>query len=191
MSVTEQSLEEFEQFLDRVIGESRLEIAGDKFGKAFRKECQKNKELLKKYLDQVSPQWNAWKTRKGAYLISLFLQEHPEIFSYWYDLIFPFSCDRMDIDIIKGRSNVDCSGSIIYQCTDQERAILRKICKKYEITISEREAFRMILTNTIKSFDPIISQVIENSYRLYINKIDFYEEPGFLFILVDFVGRIG
>jgi hypothetical protein len=191
MLVTEVNLEKFKHFLDRVIGESRLEIAGDKIGIAFRKESKRNEELLKKFFDQVMPQWKAWKERKGAYLISLFLQEHPTVFIDWFSIIFPFCGECMDVDVTKGRSNVDCSGHIIYQCTDKERKILKDICQNYQLEMPEREVFRMIITNTIKSFDPVISQIIENSYRLYINKIDFYEEPGFLFILVDFVGRIG
>ena len=53
MLVTKVNLEQFNHFLDRVIGESRLAIAGDKIGIAFRKESKRNEELLKKFFDKL------------------------------------------------------------------------------------------------------------------------------------------
>ena len=97
----------------------------------------------------------------------------------------------MVVDAEKGGSLVDANGLVGYAYTAKERQVIQKICQKYQVDLPEREVARILITNAIKSLDPSISKVLENNYRLFIDKIDFFDKDDALAIKVAFVGRIG
>jgi len=187
----EQSLEAFEEFLEHIIGDSRLEVAGGKLVKAFSDESQRDESNLNEFLEIFRPVWDSWKKKMGSHLVSPFFEENSIIFKEWLFLVFPFSYYRVDVDCHKGGSAVDCQGYIYYSYIPEERELIKKICEKYEIDLPEQEVTRILITNALKSLDPILSKLIEVNYRLFIDKIDFFERSGKLALKVEFVGRIG
>ena len=187
----EQSLKAFEEFLERVIGTSRLEITGGKLARAFLDESQRNGTSLNDFLEKFKPVWESWKKTKGVHLVSPFFEEHPDIFREWLSIVLPFSHRRIEVDCRKGRSNVDCSGYVYYTSIPEERELIKKVCDKFQITMPEQEVIRSLITNALKALDPMLSKLIGMNYRLFIDKIDFFERTGKLALKVDFVGRIG
>jgi hypothetical protein len=187
----EQSLKAFEEFLERIIGVSRLEIKGGKLAKAFSDESQRDSTSLNEFLERFGPQWDAWKKAKGVHLVSPFFEEHPQIFKEWLSSVFPFSNRRVEVDCLKGGSMVDCQGYIYYTYLPEERELIKKICEKFQITPPEQEVIRSLITSALKTLDPMLSKLIGMNYRLFIDKIDFFERTGKLALKVDFVGRIG
>lgn len=187
----EQSLTAFEEFLERIIGVSRLEITGGKLSKAFSEESQRNGSNLNSFLEKFKPYWDSWKKTKGVHQVSPFFEENSQIFKEWLSTVFPFSHRRVEVDCLKGGSMVDCQGYIYYTYLPEEREIIKKICEKFQITMPEQEVIRSLITNALKTLDPMLSKLIGMNYRLFIDKIDFFERTGKLALKVDFVGRIG
>lgn len=185
-------LNRFEQFLDRVIGSSRLELEGGKLSKAFLNESQRSSFILNEFYDAFKPRWNFWKRKKGSHQISPFIEDQGKyILKIWLTFVFPFNYQRVVVDAEKGGSLVDANGKVGYAYTPQERQVMKNICEKYQVDLPEREVARILITNAIKSLDPSISKILETSYRLFIDKIDFFEKDEALAIKVAFVGRIG
>ncbi|MDD1779418.1 MAG: hypothetical protein LUQ65_14745 [Candidatus Helarchaeota archaeon] len=187
----EQSLTAFEEFLERIIGVSKLEITGGKLSKAFSEESQRNEPNVNGFLEKFKPLWDSWKRTKGVHLVSPFFEEHPQIFKDWLSAVFPFSHRRVEVDCLKGGSMVDCQGYIYYTYSPEERELIKKMCEKFQIPIPEQEVDRLLITNALKTLDPMLSKLIGMNYRLFIDKIDFFERTGKLALKVDFVGRIG
>lgn len=188
----EQSLEAFEEFLERIIGSSRLEITGGKQAKAFNDESEREEfNSINQFLAIFEPIWDSWKREKGVHLVSPFFEENAQIFKEWLCLVFPFSSRRVDVDCRKGGSAVDCSGYIYYTYIPEERELIQKICEKFEIDQPEQEVIRILITDALKALDPILSKLLGMNYRLFIGKIDFFERMGKLALKVEFVGRIG
>jgi len=191
----EQSLEVFEEFLERIIGTSKLEIAGGKLVMAFRDETEREGfSLVKQFLDMFGPIWNSWKRIKGVHLVSPFFEENSHIFKELLCSVFPFSYHRVDVFCRKGGSAVDCNGYIVYTYIPEERELIQKICEKFGVNQPEQEILRTLLTNALKSLDPILSKLLEINYRLFIGKIDSIDRisgNGKLMLKVDFTGRIG
>lgn len=186
------ALDRFEQFLDRIIGTSKLELEGGKLAKAFTSESQRSQLVLEDFYKAFEPRWNLWKRKKGSHMISPFIDEQgPYIFKIWLTFVFPFAYKRLVIDAEKGGSLVDAQGKVGYAYTPAERALMKSVCEKYQVDMPEREVARILITNAIKALDPAISKVIENNYRLFIDKIDFFEKDDALAIKVAWVGRIG
>ncbi|HUX99373.1 MAG TPA: hypothetical protein VMV49_07450 [Candidatus Deferrimicrobium sp.] len=182
----------FEEFLERVIGTSRLELAGGRLANAFLDESQRSELTLKEFLNTFYPFWEIWKKTKGGHMISPFIEEKgPSIFKIWLSLVFPFNYSQLQTDSEKGGSLVDTQGFVEYTYSPAERQLVKKICEKYQIVMPEREVTRILITNAIKSLDPSISKILETNYRLFIDKIDFFEKEENLGIRVGFVGRIG
>ena len=191
-TVAERSLNRFEEFLERVIGASRLQLAGGKLATAFLDESQRDELILNEFIDAFTPLWSSWKLQKGKHLISPFIAEHGRsIFKIWLNFVFPFDYRRLDAKSAKGSSMVDSLGSISYTYTPEERQLIKIICEKYKTIMSEKDILRILITNAIKSLDATISKIIETSYRLFIDKIDFMEQQDNLLIKVEIVGRIG
>lgn len=86
---------------------------------------------------------------------------------------------------------VDCQGYIYYTYLPEERELIKKICEKFQLTMPEQEIIRSLITSALKALDPMLSKLIGMNYRLFIDKIDFFERTGKLALKVDFVGRIG
>ncbi len=190
--VADITLKRFEEFLERVIGASRLELAGGKLAKAFFQEAQRNELILNEFIEAFTPRWNLWKRKKGSHLISPFIGEQGTyIFKLWLSFVFAFNYRRLDAQCEKGGSMVDSQGWVQYSYTPEERQLIKKICQKYQVNMDEREVTRILITNAIKSIDPTISKIIETNYRMFIDKIDYFEEGENLKIKVDIVGRIG
>jgi hypothetical protein len=187
----EQSLKAFEEFLERVIGTSRLEITGGKLARVFSDESQRNDSSLNEFLEKFKPVWESWKKTKGVHLVSPFFEAHSHIFREWLSIVFPFSYRRVEVDCRKGGSMVDCQGYIYYTYLPEERELIKKICEKFQLTMPEQEIIRSLITSALKALDPMLSKLIGMNYRLFIDKIDFFERTGKLALKVDFVGRIG
>ena len=190
----EQSLEVFEEFLERIIGVSKLEITGGKVATVFREEAEREGSTLNQFMETFIPIWDSWKREKGIHLISLFFEDNANIFKEWLCFVFPFSYHRVDVFCRKGGSAVDCNGYIVYTYIPEERELIQKICEKFGVDQPEQEVIRMLITNALKSLDPILSKLLEMNYRLFIGKIDFIEKSsgnGKVMLKVDFVGRIG
>ncbi|MHA1129672.1 MAG: hypothetical protein ACTSQI_20730 [Candidatus Helarchaeota archaeon] len=186
------SLERFGEFLERIIGTSKLELAEGRLKKAYLAEAERNELILNEFKDAFSPRWNFWKRKKGTHMISPFIGEQgPYIFKLWLAFVFPFNYSRLEIGCEKGKSMVDSQGWVKYNYTAQERELIQSVCKKYQISMSEEEVARLLITNAIKSIDPTISNIIETDYRIFIDKIDFSDMDNSLQIHVEFVGRIG
>lgn len=183
----------FKDFIERIIGKSGLELAGGKLATTFQEETVRNDILLSEFLDTFMPRWEWWKTKKGSHLISPFIEEvGAHIFKIWLSFIFPFNYRRLQVDCAKGGSMVDCEGFINYTYSSEERQLVKEICDRFSITLAEQEVTRLLITNALKSLDPTISKIIENNYRIFIDKIDFFEgDDDVLSIRVGFVGRIG
>ena len=183
----------FKEFIERIIGKSGLELAGGKLATAFRDETTRNNLLLLEFLDTFMPRWEWWKTKKGAHLISPFLEEvGAHIFKIWLSFIFPFNYHRLQVECAKGGSNVDAQGFVYYTYSLEECELIKNNCEQFNIATPEREVARLIITNAVKSLDPTISKIIGTNYRLFTDKIDFIEGDGDAFsIRVGFVGRIG
>jgi hypothetical protein len=183
----------FKDFVTRVIEKSRLELAGGKLAMAFQEEATRNDLLIAEVLNTFMPRWEWWKGKKGGHQISPFIEEQGvHIFKIWLSLVFPFVYHRLQIECQKGGSMVDTQGFIRYTYNPEERQLIKEICEHFKITMPEREVTRILITNAIKSLDPTISKIIENKYRIFIDKIDFSEEKNEdLSIQVGFVGRIG
>ena len=187
----EQSLKAFEEFLERIIGISRLEITGGKLAKAFLDESQRDSSSSNEFLEKFKPLWESWKKTKGVHLVSPFFEEHPQIFKEWLSSIFPFGHRRVEVDCLKGGSMVDCQGYIYYTYLPEERKLIKKASEKFQLTMPEQDIIRSLITNALKTLDPMLSKLIGMNYRLFIDKIDFFERTGGLALKVDFVGRIG
>ncbi|MHA1265815.1 MAG: hypothetical protein ACTSRS_11335 [Candidatus Helarchaeota archaeon] len=186
------NLTRFEQFLERVIGESKLELEGGKLSKAFLNESQRSSFILSEFFDAFTPRWDLWKRKRGSHNISPFIEEQGRYFlKIWLTFIYPFNYRRLVVEAAKGGSLVDTNGMVGYAYTPEERAIIKKICDKYGVDMPEREVARILITNAIKSLDPSISKIIETNYRMFIDKIDFFEKEDNLAIKVAWVGRIG
>ncbi|MFX1295312.1 MAG: hypothetical protein ACFFD2_10725 [Promethearchaeota archaeon] len=190
--MAEQSLTRFEEFIERVISSSKLELAGGRLKKAFLEESQRSELILSEFLDAFTPRWNLWKQKRGSHKISPFIGEQGAyIFKIWLSFVFSFNYSRLDVECEKGGSMVDSQGCIQYVYTPEERQLIQKVCQKYQINIEDREITRILITNAIKSIDSTISKIIEINYRMYIDKIDFMEEGNDLKIIVNIMGRIG
>ena len=190
--MAEPALNRFEEFLDRVIGASKLELEGGKLSKAFLNESQRSKLVLDDFYRAFEPRWNLWKRKKGSHMISPFIDEQgPYIFKIWLTFVFPFAYKRLVIDAEKGGSLVDAQGKVGYAYTPAERYLMKSVCDKHQVDMPEREVARILITNAIKTLDLAISKVLENEYRLFIDKIDFFEKDRTLAIKVAWVGRIG
>ena len=186
------NLNRFEEFLDRVIGESRLELEGGKLMKAFLNESERSEYVLNEFFGAFKPRWNFWKRKKGSHQISPFIEDQGKyILKIWLTFVFPFNYTRLVVDAEKGGSLVDANGLVGYAYTAKERQAIQQICQKYQVDLPEREVARILITNAIKSMDPSISKVLETNYRLFIDKIDFFDKDDALAIKVAFVGRIG
>jgi hypothetical protein len=183
----------FKEFVERIIGKSRLELAGGKLATAFQEETVRNNLLLSEFLDTFMPRWEWWKTKKGAHQISPFIEEvGAHIFKIWLSFTFPFNYRRLEIECAKGESMVDAQGSVYYTYSPDEREIIKAICDQFNIDTPERDVARLLITNAIKSLDPTISKIIGNSYRIFTDKIDFFDgDNDAFFIRIGFVGRIG
>jgi hypothetical protein len=183
----------FKDFVERVIGKSGLELAGGKLAIAFQEEATRNDLLIVEVLNTFLPRWEWWKGKKGGHQISPFIEEQGvHIFKIWLSFIFPFVYRRLQVDCKKGGSMVDCQGFIRYTYNPEERQLIKGICEQFKITMPEQDVARILITNAIKTLDPTISKIIENKYRIFIDKIDFLEEQNEnLSIQVGFVGRIG
>jgi hypothetical protein len=158
---------------------------------AFSEESQRDESNLDQFLEIYRPVWDSWKKNMGVHLVSPFFEKTSSIFKEWLCLIYPFSYYRVDVDCHKGGSAVDCQGYVYYTYIPEERDLIQKTCEKYEIDLPEQEVIRILITNALKSLDPILSRLIEVNYRLFIDKIDFFERDGKLALKVEFVGRIG
>ncbi len=186
------SLERFGEFLERIIGTSKLELAEGKLKNTYLAEAERSELILGEFLDAFSPRWNLWKRKKGTHMISPFIGEQgPYIFKLWLSFVFPFNYRRLETGCEKGKSMVDSQGWVEYVYTKEERDLIQGICKKYQIEMSEEDIVRILITNAIKSIDPTISRILETNYRMFIDKIDFPEKSDSLKIRVEFVGRIG
>lgn len=190
--VAETSKKRFEDFIERVISGSRLELAGGKLAKTFLQETQRNQTVLDDYVKVFVPTWEEWKRNKGKHLISPFIGDQGGyIFKLWLSFVFAFNYQRLEADCEKGGSMVDSQGWIKYTYTSEERQLIKKVCEKYHIKMDEREITRILMTNAIKSIDPTLSRILGTNYRMFIDKIDFEESKKNLTITVEVVGRIG
>jgi len=191
--MAESESDRFKDFLERIVEKSGLELTGGKLATAFRDETTRNNLLLLEFLDTFMPRWEWWKIKKGAHLISPFIEEMgTHIFKIWLSFIFPFNYSRLEVECAKGGSMVDAQGFVNYTYSPEERELIRIICDQFNIDTPDREVARLLMTNAIKSLDPTISKIIGTNYRLFTDKIDFFEgeDDGFS-IRVGFVGRIG
>lgn len=190
--MSEASLARFEEFLDRVIGTSKLEVEGGKISKAFMEETERSQMVMEEFFKAFEPRWNWWKRKKGSHQISPFIEDQGKyLLKIWLTFVYPFNFQRVVVEAVKGGSLVDAHGKVGYAYTPEERNLVKKICDKHQVVIAEREVARILITNAIKSMDPSISKVLETNYRLFIDKIDFFEKDQTLAIKVAFVGRIG
>ncbi len=190
--MAEQVLKRFEQFLDRIIGISNLELTGGKLANAFLQEAQRSMLILTEFIEAFSPRWTSWKLQKGKHVISPFIGEYGHsIFKIWLSFVYPFNYRQLDAECVKGGSMVDSQGFIQYAYTPAERQIIKKICEKYKVSLSEQDILRLLITNAVKSLDPTISKIIETNYRLFIDKINLSEENNNVLLKVEIVGRIG
>ncbi|NVM53861.1 MAG: hypothetical protein HWN66_09180 [Candidatus Helarchaeota archaeon] len=190
--MTEAALNRFEKFLERVIGTSKLELEGGKLSKAFLKEAERSDFIINEFVNAFTPRWNFWKRKKGSHTISPFIENQGKyILKIWLTFVFPFNYRRVVVDAAKGSSLVDAQGKVGYAYTPKERFFIKSICEKYQVNLPEREVARILITNAIKSLDPSISKILETSYRLFIDDIDFFEKEESLAIKVNWVGRIG
>ena len=105
--------------------------------------------------------------------------------------MFPFTISHLDVECEKGGSMVDSQGCITYIYTIEERQLIQKAIKKHQIKMAERDVYRILLTNAIKSIDPTMSEIIQLNHRIYIDKIDFIELEDNMVVIIDIVGRIG
>lgn len=190
--MVEASLNRFEIFLESVIGESKLELEGGQLSNAFSSYAKRSEFVLNEFFDAFDPRWNFWKRKKGSHTISPFIEDQGKhILKIWLTFIYPFNYSRLVVDAEKGGSLVDANGKVGYAYSSAERALIKQTCEKYGVDMPEREVARILITNAIKSLDPAISKILETSYRMFIDKIDFFERGDSLAIKVAWVGRIG
>ena len=184
---------EFHNFVDRIFEKSRLEITGGLLTNAFLAEAKKDETKLEEFIISFKPAWEKWKKDQGKHLISPFIEAHGNvIFRKWLTEIFPFEYYSLRLSCKRGPSSVDAVMLINYFYSPEELEIIESKLKEYSLDVPVEEVCRLLLTNAMKSIPPTISEIMEISYRVMIEKLKNYEKnkQGFQ-IMVRAVGRIG
>ncbi|TFF88608.1 MAG: hypothetical protein EU549_02670 [Promethearchaeota archaeon] len=186
-------MQEFSNFVNRIIENSRLEINGGRLSKAFLAEASRKNEQLMKFKDDFRPIWDKWKKDQGKHLISPFIEAHGNIiFRKWLTEIFPFQYYSLRLSCKRGPSSVDAVMLLNYFYSPEELEIIESKIKQYSLDFPIEEVCRMLLTNAMKSIPQTISDIMEIDYRIMVEKIKNYKrtKQGFQ-IMIRAVGRIG
>ncbi|MBD3228161.1 MAG: hypothetical protein GF329_08225 [Candidatus Lokiarchaeota archaeon] len=186
-------MQEFSNFVNRIIESSRLEIEGGKLSKAFLAEASRNNEKLTEFRNSFRPIWKKWKEDQGKHLISPFIEAHGNmIFRKWLTEIFPFQYYALRLSCKRGPSSVDAVMLVNYFYSPKELEVIESMIDKYTLDFPIEEICRMLLTNSMKSIPSTISEIMEIDYRIMIEKIKNFKrtKQGFQ-IMIRAVGRIG
>ena len=183
----------FDDFVNRILETSKLEITGGKLTNAFVAEFSRREDLLKTFKIEFKPIWESWKKNQGKHLISPFIEAHGNIiFRKWLTEIYPFEYYSLRLACKRGPSSVDAVMLVNYFFSPEELVIIQKNIEKYAISVPLEETCRLLLTNAIKSIPTMLSEIMEIDYRIFIEKLtnDDRTKQGFQ-VMVRAVGRIG
>ena len=180
--------------VERIIGESNLEISGGKLEKAIINEANYNQKAVKSYLARFQPIWERWVSIKGSYLISPFLEfAGSYIITEFLTELFSFD-SKLKVEVKKGSSNVDADINLYYIFDKEELEILRHLKEKYRIDhiADENEIAKTLLSSCTKSLTKFLSNIMNIRYRLFTSKVETNLKTDNTFeINIHFDGRIG
>ncbi|MHA1300320.1 MAG: hypothetical protein ACTSO9_12935 [Candidatus Helarchaeota archaeon] len=185
----------FPQMVERITNASNFEISGGKLEKAIINESNHDQNNVKLFLDRFQPVWKKWVKARGSHLISPFLEAvGMHIFKDFLARLFAFDYNRINVQVEKGRSNVDSNIELIYSYDKDELEILKKFKEKYNIKhiSDEKELAKILLSNCAKSITKFLSNIMNIKYRLFTSNIETdLKQDDNLEIKINYDGRIG
>ncbi len=163
----------FEAFVRHILEKSSLKISNGALPLAFEEMIlTEKKDAVKIFFQTVYAIYDEWCKSSVSVIMSDFVaNEGTSIFSVWLVEVFPFCFERMEIDCPKGPSTEDLLLLVKYTYDQEELNILRRLISEFNLSENEEVLAKLLLTEAIKSISRILSEAIEDEYKIFTGDI--------------------
>ncbi|NHI92502.1 MAG: hypothetical protein EAX96_08355 [Candidatus Lokiarchaeota archaeon] len=183
----------FEEMVKRIVKTSDLSIEGGRLGNSIKDELSLDQGRKGEFIKRYKQTWDQFKGKYGKHVISPFIEwAGPSIIKNFLSYVLAFREEKINPVCSKKGTNVDALLCVDYIFPRQDLNTIKKILDTYKVNIEEKEAAKMLISNSIKALSILLNDILEMSYRLYTAAIDIEDlgEEG-LKIALKYDGRIG